>query len=92
MAYKIKHNLYYEALKEIEEIVKSATTIDSFTISESYALKRDCIILWGIVNLSIPHKPCPSYKGVGKCYTCNNDVTISENFCSKCGQALDWSE
>lgn len=89
---KHKHNIYYKALKNIEKIVKGANTIDPFTFTERIELLKNCAILWNIVNLSMPCKPCASYKGIGKCYRCNNDVKISEKFCPNCCQALDWSD
>ena len=87
-----KYNMYYYALKDIEEIYKSCVFYDPFSITKSRVLLKDCAILWNLVNLSIPHRPCACNKTIGKCYRCNNVVNISYNFCPNCGQALKWSD
>lgn len=37
-------------------------------------------------------KPITGYKTIKSCPVCDNEVTLSSNYCRKCGQKLDWED
>lgn len=40
----------------------------------------------------IPKKPIVGTQGFLKCADCHSVIRITDRYCPKCGQAIDWSE
>ena len=70
-------NKYQEALKKFRKIEQTENTWD-----------ENCEVLQELVDKAIPHKLLKN----GLC-KCGARVIVSfQNYCTQCGQALDWSE
>ncbi len=66
----------------------------------SIAIEATALILSGELDKQIPHKPKDVSRfddifenfSVGICPACGAVVDETENYCRKCGQAIDWSD
>ena len=79
---------YEEAIK----LLNSVTTYD-FDRYTTYAITLAIEAL----DKQIPKKPIEKFAfsddiGAGLCPFCNEGVNEEMNFCSYCGQAIDWEE
>lgn len=80
-------NKYQEALKKLRKIEQTENTWD-----------ENCEVLQELVDKATPKKP-KNWKAERRlngavefnCPVCNRLYTERVNFCSSCGQAIDWS-
>ena len=78
-------NKYQEALEKLREIEQTENTWDV-----------NCDVLQELVDKATPKKPknwTVRYRGIEfNCPVCNRLYIERVNFCSSCGQALDWGK
>lgn len=81
-------NKYQEALKKLRKIEQTENTWD-----------ENCDVLQELVDKATPKKP-KNWKAERRlngavefnCPVCNRLYTERVNFCSSCGQAIDWGK
>ena len=78
-------NKYQEALEKLREIEQTENTWDV-----------NCDVLQELVDKATPKKPknwTVRYRGIEfNCPVCNRLYIERVNFCSSCGQAIDWGK
>ena len=90
-------NKYQEALNHLKD-----ETIENFkkkhipTYEERTKIINDVVFLQELVDRVTPKKPknwTVRYRGIEfNCPVCNRLYTERVNFCSSCGQAIDWGK
>jgi len=93
-------NKYYDALSDIDCLFVNCVPHDIFALNYP-KLYRFKSTLLEIIDRAEPTKVTVKFKGwfqdsedsrdkMGRCPVCGITMHEDDNFCSKCGQALDW--